>query len=157
MSASALKWGFTVLAQERLSASERLVLLALCFHHHPQTGACFPSVETVSGYAGLSERPTQFAIRSLECRGLIKVLKRSIGGRQRANQYELFGARGAASDTPKPCKNRDARGVKKSTPQRTPRGVLPATPDRGDIPSRGAPNKFSITHPQFSNRGPRDA
>lgn len=82
-----------VAASERakLAPTERLVLLALAMHRDRRTGACFPSIDTVARLVGLAPRGVQRSIRKLEEAGLVVVEKRSIGGRQRSNNYQLHG------------------------------------------------------------------
>lgn len=144
-----MNWALEVANAARLSASERLVLLILAHHHHDKTSACFPAVDTIAGYAGLSTRRVQMTIRALTTSGLISVATRSVHGRQRTNQCDLFGRlRGEASVTPQ----RASRGDKKSTPQ-IDRGVKPASPNREEIPE-GASSRTAdlFTFPRQGRR-----
>lgn len=132
-----MNWAAEILRTTGLTASERLALLCLAHAHHAGTGACFPSVETVAAFSGLSERRAKTALHSLADRGLVHINKRTVRGRQRSNQYDLnFQWRGDAGVTPK----RQLRGDKKSTPQissRKPRGVTPASPDKEERKIKG--------------------
>ncbi|WP_424990652.1 helix-turn-helix domain-containing protein [Fluviibacterium sp. S390] len=144
MSVRAMNWAIEVAKGSRLNSSERLVLMILAHHHHDRTNACFPSVATLAEVAGLSTRGVQLALRSLTDKGLISVAVRTEHGRQRSNQYDLFGkprdeadftpkrkSRGEAGCTPKPG-SRGAGGV---TPQNS-RGVKPTSPDRDSLRDR---------------------
>ena len=138
MSTRAMNWALETAKGSRLNSSERLVLMILAHHHHDRTNACFPAVATIAGLAGLSTRGVQLTLRTLANKGLISVAVRTEHGRQRSNQYDLFGKlrdeagctpkskpRGEAGVTPKPR----ARGAGGGTPQNS-RGVKPISPDR---------------------------
>lgn len=90
MSVRAFNWAKDVLETTRLTSSQRLVLLGLCQHHHHQTGACFPSIEALARYAGLSPRRARTALRDLEDVGLISTVNRVVKGGQQSNLYHLF-------------------------------------------------------------------
>lgn len=161
MSVRATKWAYETMPRVKLHPSERLVLLSLCYHHHDKTGACFPSIETISAETGFCERQVQYATKRLAEMGLIYVSKRSVRGHQGSNQYDLFGAfRGAVHCTPKPTKKADTRGAGGGAPRGAMAGVQPSAPDREEIPTKekkGLSQKIRITHPQFLNRGAHDA
>lgn len=126
MSVRAMNWAVEVSKTTRLTSSQRLVLYVLAHHHHDKTNACFPAVDTIAACAGLSRRRVQAALRELAELRLISCEKRTERGRQRSNQYDLFGRfRGDAISTPK----RETRGAGGDAPQEY-RGVTPATPDR---------------------------
>jgi len=91
MSVQAMKWAADILCAHDLTATQRLVLVCLANHHHNTTGACFPCVETVALFAGVSSRRVQLAMRDLEAFGLVKRRKRVTSRGQSSNQYELFG------------------------------------------------------------------
>ncbi|WP_424990877.1 helix-turn-helix domain-containing protein [Fluviibacterium sp. S390] len=144
MSVRAMNWAIEAAKGSRLTSSERLVLMILAHHHHDRTNACFPSVATLAEVAGLSVRRVQITLRSLADKGLISVAIRTEHGRQRSNQYDLFGPmRGDASVAPKPVTRGDAhftpkrstRGDGGDAPQNN-RGVTLASPDRDSIPDR---------------------
>ena len=145
-----MNWAFDVAKSARLSASERLVLIVLAHRHHDKTNACFPAIDTIAEAVGLSARRVQITIRSLTDRGLISVSMRSVHGRQRANQYDLFGRlRADAGITPQS----GMRGDKKSTPQ-IGRGVMPASPDREEYTKGTAnPSAELIAFPRYVARG----
>lgn len=90
MSAKAIKWAFDVSTQHGLNQTNRLVLLAIAYHHHPKTGDCYPELETIAAYAGLSVRRARSAARAIAATGLIRIRPRYVGGHQRSNQYDLF-------------------------------------------------------------------
>jgi len=86
-----MKWATEMLAVHDLTQTQRLVLLCLAFHHHNTTGACFPSMETIATFAGLSVRRAQLGMRDLEAFGLVSRRKRVTNQGQSSNQYDLFG------------------------------------------------------------------
>lgn len=134
MSVRAMKWAFEMMPKASLHPSERLVLLALCHHHHEKTGACFPAVETLAAVTGYSIRQVQYALRKLEEIGLIYTNDRTVRGHQRSNQYDLFGnLRGAVGCTPK----KPGRGAGGGTPRGAISGVQWVAPDREKISSKG--------------------
>lgn len=92
MSIPALKWAGDILIAHDLTQTQRLALLCLAYHHHNTTGSCFPTMQTVADYAGVSERRARMNIRDLEALGLIKSRKRVTSQGQSSNQYELFGS-----------------------------------------------------------------
>lgn len=148
-----MQWAIDAGKAADLGAAHRIVLMVLAHHHHDRTGACFPTISTVAEAAGLRERRTQAILRSLEAMGLITIAKRTERGRQRSNQYDLFGRpRGAACCTPKPA----PRGAKQSTPQDA-RGVHPSAPDRdiytlGALPADPSPAPTVIAFPRMAGR-----
>lgn len=85
-----MKWAFDVSTQHGLNQTHRLVLLALSYHHHQKTDECYPDLETIASYAGLSTRRARSATHALESMGLIRIRNRFVGGHQRSNQYDLF-------------------------------------------------------------------
>lgn len=91
MSIQAITWATDALCAHDLTATQRLVLLCLATHHHSKTGACFPCIETIALYAGVSPRRVQMAMRDLEACGLVKRRKRVTSQGQSSNQYDLFG------------------------------------------------------------------
>lgn len=98
MSIRAMNWASDVLAAFDLTQSQRLVLLCLCHCHNGKTGACFPSMETLGKFAGISTRRARMATRDLEGFGLITPMKRTTAGVQQSNQYTLFGNLSKASE-----------------------------------------------------------
>lgn len=132
MSTRAMNWAFETMKGSRLTAAQRLALIALAHHHHDKTNACFPSMETIAAVAGLTVRRAQIAVRALEKMGLISVAVRTEHGRQRSNQYDLFGKmRGDASVAPKARARNDA-SVAPKTRARDDASVAPKTRARGD-------------------------
>ncbi len=91
MSTRAMNWALETAKGSRLNSSERLVLMILAHHHHDRTNACFPAIATIAELAGLSTRRAQSTVRALTDKGLINVAVRTEHGRQRSNQYDLFG------------------------------------------------------------------
>jgi biotin operon repressor len=91
MSWRAVRWAIEDTQQANLSSVQRLVLLALAYHHNERGGACYPSNDTIQAETGLSRRAVQTAIKSLKLTGLITVSSRSVHGIQTSNQYDLFG------------------------------------------------------------------
>jgi hypothetical protein len=114
MSTRAMNWILETAKGSRLNSSERLVLMILAHHHHDRTNACFPAIATIAELAGLSARRAQSTVRAVTDKGLISVAVRTEHGRQRSNQYDLFGKpRGDATDTPKGKAGNDAGVIPK--------------------------------------------
>lgn len=55
----------------RLSSSAKLVLIALANHADRDGSNCFPSIDTICWYTGMSERAVQYTLRQLEEHGTI--------------------------------------------------------------------------------------
>ena len=70
-----------------ISPSAKLVLMILADHHNGQTGACFPSYETLRKETGLSRRTVIRARQELSEKGLVPILER--GGGRRSNRYDI--------------------------------------------------------------------
>lgn len=133
-----MNWALETAKGSKLTPSQRLVLMVLAHHHHDKTNACFPAIATIAEIVGLTPRRVQIALRALDSMGLISVSERSEHGRQRSNQYDLFGKlRADASVTPSSRSRTDAsvtpkalmRGDGGDAPQKH-RGVTLASPDR---------------------------
>jgi helix-turn-helix protein len=56
----------------RPSSSAKLVLIALANHADRDGANCFPAVDTICWYTGLSERAVQYTLRELEDHGVIR-------------------------------------------------------------------------------------
>jgi hypothetical protein len=56
----------------RPSSSAKLVLIALANHADRDGANCFPAVDTICWYTGLSERAVQYTLRELEGHGVIR-------------------------------------------------------------------------------------
>lgn len=91
MSIRAINWARDVSERIDIPPTDRMVLWAICLHHHDKTGECFPSYETIAKAAGLKRRATINAADRLEENGLIIKQKRRSGGHQSSNHYVLFG------------------------------------------------------------------
>lgn len=133
-----IQWVGWVLDHSEATGSDRLVLLSLA-NHANQSGACWPSVETISREARLSVRRTHDALRRLEAAGaLVRLLNaatgdpdRPIRADRRPNLYRIQRSDGvddASSPTPE-------RGV--DAPSRTGRTLAAVTgwTDRPPEPS----------------------
>lgn len=128
MSVKATNWAYSVGELFDLTASERLVLLALSHRHNQATGQCNPSLDTLARMAGLTERRTRSAIASLEAKKLVRRHVRTINGRQRSNDYQLFlGEDGGVRAKP---------GLRADARCRPPRGDGSVRQIRGDITTR---------------------
>ena len=91
MSIQAMKWATEILCANDLTATQRLVLVCLANQHHNSTGACFPSMDSIGLFAGVSERRARTAVSALVKLGLITRRKRVTFRGQSSNQYDLFG------------------------------------------------------------------
>lgn len=91
MSVQAMKWAAEILYAHDLTATQRLVLVCLANHHHNGTGACFPSMDSIGLFAGVSERRARLAVSTLVKLGLVTRRKRVTSRGQSSNQYDLFG------------------------------------------------------------------
>jgi len=91
MSIKAMNWAREVCRRISAPPSHRLALLMVCFHHHDQTGECFPSYNTIADTCGYSRRKVIYLIDDLEQNGLLTRQKRRVGGHQGSNRFVLFG------------------------------------------------------------------
>ncbi len=85
-----------------LSNAERLVLFGLAHHHNRRSGSCYPSQLTIAGRMNVAERSVLSALRSLEEKGLIVVLKGrgAWSGGRRSDAYRLLFAEAYAKAHP---------------------------------------------------------
>ena len=101
MSVQALSW---VLEQSPARGTDRLVLLSLANHAHPDGSHAWPAVATIAREAGVSERSAQRALRSLEELGAIEPDGRAPDERLRPDRrpvmYRVLMPRGDTADTP---------------------------------------------------------
>jgi len=115
MSIRVMNWVFQ---NSRATLADRLVLLALADNANDWDWACWPSVETISKKAMVSERTVQRSIRELESVGRIAI--RTGGGAGKRNCYVIL--KGCQSDTVSPIENGDVGA-----------GTVTSTPENGDI------------------------
>ena len=115
-----MKWAADILCAHDLTATQRLVLVCLANHHHNGTGACFPSMDSIGLFAGVSERRARTAVSALVKMGLITRRKRVTFRGQSSNQYDLFGRIKRAD---KKSRAREDASVRAS-------GVTPASGDK---------------------------
>lgn len=87
MSFEALVWA----VKSDVGGADKLVLLCLADHHNGETKDCYPSIERIALWCGMSRRTVQRALERLEAEGLVRRRKRSDGGLQRSTQYDLRG------------------------------------------------------------------
>lgn len=85
MSIAALQWAYG----HRLPAIQKAVLVAMAYRHNAKSGRCDPSIETLAGMTGLSERALRYAINDLATAEVIRIERRRIGCRQTSNAYVL--------------------------------------------------------------------
>ena len=127
MSIRALNWAREVCARIDVPTGERLILWAICLHHHDKTGECFPSYDTIAEETGFQRRKVIYAVSELESNGLLIRQTRRANGHQGSNHFVLFGR-------PVGGKWRKTRVHKKapceSAPQCTQPRVHPSAPDR---------------------------
>ncbi|MEL5876042.1 helix-turn-helix domain-containing protein [Cereibacter sphaeroides] len=91
MSARAINWAHAALQHIDVPPVERLTLMCLAFHHHPTTGECYPSMETLGRECGVSSRRIQEAIANLVQWGVIKKQRGGTAAGNSSNRYTLFG------------------------------------------------------------------
>lgn len=98
MSFKAIRTGFTVIAAVKMSASARLVYLALANFHNQETGRCDPSIACISKAMQCSERSVRSALRELEKLKLIQtVFRKASTGRGRKNLTSRYRLKGGAN------------------------------------------------------------
>jgi hypothetical protein len=84
----------SALRDRTLSASAKLVYAVLCTYADTGRRTCFPSVKTVAGDAGCSERKVRYALSELVSRGYLERNPRfGDDGGQRANIFRIVGHR----------------------------------------------------------------
>jgi hypothetical protein len=129
MSIRAMNWARAICEQIGVPPGERLVLWAICLHHHDKTGHCFPAYETIAKATGYQRRKVIYAVDALEANGLVICQKRRANGHQGSNHFVLFGR-------PKWAKWRSTRVHDttpcESAPQCTLPRVHPSAPDKED-------------------------
>lgn len=104
-----------VLNHSDTTGTERLVLLGIANHADENGENAWPGVPTLARYAGVGERATRYALRSLEKAGHIVTESRKGGRvdsdpRYRTNRYRVVGvleSRGA-----QPCRSDQSRGAR---------------------------------------------
>lgn len=136
----AVRWAFRMIAEHKLPAPVRLVLLSLAYRHHDETGACYPTYKTIAADTGMSERAAIDAMKALAATKLITVKPRSVHGHQRSNQYDLFGKGGVQTASPL---KRPIRGANYYTPETSNSGVQTAAPDK-DNTKRGKTDDANV-------------
>jgi hypothetical protein len=86
MSFQAMTWA----VKQELPAMQKIVLLMMANRTNPETGACFPSVKTLSVECGMAIRSVTNQISILKDTGLISVINQfEKDGRQTSNSYRL--------------------------------------------------------------------
>lgn len=86
MSFQAMTWA----VKQELPAMQKIVLLMMANRANPETGACFPSVKTLSIECGMAIRSVTNQITGLKNIGLISVVNQfDKEGRQTSNSYIL--------------------------------------------------------------------
>ncbi|WP_153164353.1 helix-turn-helix domain-containing protein [Stenotrophomonas nematodicola] len=85
MSFEAFAWA----ARQRVTSTQKLVLLMLAERHNKDTGQCRPSHDTLADDCGLSRRSVIDQIQKLAQAGYITILARANGNVKLANQYLL--------------------------------------------------------------------
>jgi DNA-binding MarR family transcriptional regulator len=80
MSIRAYVWGW----KQKISPTQKLVLLALCNHHNAERGDddVWPDQETIAMQTGFTPRAVNSALKALEAKGLIKRQRRMIRGQR---------------------------------------------------------------------------
>lgn len=85
MSFQAMTWA----TEQKVPANEKLVLLMLANHTNGQTGRCDPSLNRLAEECGMSRDTVIRAMKRLEEKGLIRVIRRTLEGAQISNSYRL--------------------------------------------------------------------
>lgn len=85
MSFEAFAWA----ARQRVTSTQKLVLLMLAERHNKDTGQCRPSHDTLADDCGLTRRSVIDQIGKLAQAGYISVLPRAKDNRRLPNQYRL--------------------------------------------------------------------
>lgn len=85
MSFQAMTWA----VGQKLPAKEKLVLLMLANYCNSHTGQCNPSHNRLAEECGMSKNTLLTAIKSLENKQHLKVVRKKIGDVNLPNQYEL--------------------------------------------------------------------
>ena len=71
-----------------VQGSKKVVMLRLARHADDDTGECYPSIETLSTKAEISERQVHAIIKDLEANGYIAIQH---GGGRTSNTYRILG------------------------------------------------------------------
>ena len=141
MSIRAIDWALKVSQSLGIPTGTRMTLLALAYHHHDRTGACFPSYDTLAAETGQSRRKVIVDVGDLEANGLATRRRRRVDGHQGSNQVELFGSPNWPT-------------WRQRRVQET--GGCEGAP--GDTQARvngGAPDKELLTNKDLARRGPK--
>lgn len=97
MSFTAVRLGFKVIATVKMSASARLVYLALANFHNQETGRCDPSIARICAATQCSERSVRSALRELEKLWLVQtVFRKASTGRGKKNLTSRYRLKGGA-------------------------------------------------------------
>jgi DNA-binding transcriptional MocR family regulator len=91
VSIRAINWAREICARIEVPPGERLILWAICLHHHDATGECFPSYDTLAQETGFQRRKVIYAVDELSENGLIFIQGRRVNGHQGSNHFVLFG------------------------------------------------------------------
>lgn len=88
--------GFTIITNrviddEQLKGADKLVFMAICRYAHNKTRKCHPSRETLMKKAGVSKKPFQTSLTTLEARGYIRIERRTSNGLKLSNEYTVMG------------------------------------------------------------------
>ncbi len=76
----------------RLNTTDVCVFFRLLYHHNSQTGACFPSQETLGGALGKEPRTIRNSLNNLEEAGYIRKLRQRHNGGSNNYLLNIFGA-----------------------------------------------------------------
>lgn len=85
--------------KQPLTASEKIVLLKMAFHAHPDGTKSYPSVENVSLETGIGKRQVQRYLKSFVDRGFLAIEEHAKGGRGHARSYRFTIEKGDAAST----------------------------------------------------------
>lgn len=132
MSIAAVNWAFRMIEACNLTATERLVLLALAHRENSKTRRCDPSMAAIARMTGVTRPKVSSAVQSLASKSLLSIENRKTSAGQISNSYRLGGVPsaeqgGCSLSGTGPCSGGD-----------TPGGVPSAEHNKGSITSKGS-------------------
>ena len=86
MSFHAVSWA----VRQSLPCTQKMVLVMLADRHNSDTGQCNPSHEKLAADCGLTSRSVIQQIEKLQEAGYLAVIRRTLEGLKKSNQYRLF-------------------------------------------------------------------
>lgn len=135
-----------------LSLHELAVYVVLLRFRNPKTGTCHPGMTTIADRARMSRDTVKRTIPTLEAKGLIRVNRKKVDGRNLVNEYTVA----VATETPAHIWETTKRGqrIPKRTPRRSEHPPAEEAPEgrrsehlprRSEHPPLGAPSTSKKT------------